>query len=407
MNNPDTSFFCFMHDVRDAGIERFCDDVTALGINGVTVATHYHASRDIRPRGTSGKAIDLPPGALYKAGAWEGYPPEMTPWTPAGFEEQDLLAELAEVAKERGIRVAAWTVFGFDERIGREHPHLCQKNAFGDIYTSDLCPANPIVYAGYQARVHDIAVSNPDAVLAESLHYQGVRLSRSLPPMDSWTRIALGLCFCDHCHAAATSRGVDAGKVAAWARDIASASFHGTTTESQEPVERFLLRDKADGELDKYLTARGRTVARLAGSAASIGAQYGVATVFMDQAAAEAPTVGPSIIDSAYVAGMHLEALSSTVLQAHPDAGYEVLGYHPEPEDVGRDLADYRNALGAGAHLRLALRIAAPDSTTSGNLKAKVESGRNHGVQGFDFYHYGLAASDALQRVADVVRELQ
>ncbi|WP_159500913.1 hypothetical protein [Microbacterium sp. 18062] len=406
MTRLDTSFFCFMHDVLDVGVEPFLDAVSGLGVSGVTVAVHYHASRDLRPRGASARVLDLPAGALYMPGDETLYPEEMAPWTPSPFDRNELLAELVRAAGSRDMRFAAWTVFGFDERLGQTHRRLCQQNAFGDAYTSDLCPANPIVADGYRGLVRDVSRSGPGAMLAESLHFQGLRLSRSLVRLDAWARLALGLCFCEHCVAAAGAAEVDAGRVAEWARETASRAWTGAAVEV-DVIDRGRLGDEAGGELLRYLAVRAQSVGALYAAVADTAGDDGMSVTFLDQAAAEPPVLGPSIVDSAYAAGVDLGVLLAGALVSGSGAGYEVLGYREKPGAVERDLKAYREGLGEDARLRLALRVAPPDCESAENLLSKIRVGLDQGVEGFDFYHYGLVSDDALSRVARVIGELR
>jgi hypothetical protein len=77
----------------------------------------------------------------------------------------------------------------------------------------------------------------------------------------------------------------------------------------------------------------------------------------------------------------------------------EILGYAADEDWIAGDIAGYREMLGDGAEIILALRPTAPDSTTVENLKAKIQLANRTGVRRVDFYHYGLMRLDALDRI--------
>ncbi|RKS67889.1 hypothetical protein CLV35_3793 [Motilibacter peucedani] len=405
MSRLGASFFCFLHDALEVGVDEFCDRLVHLGATGVTVAVHYHASRDARPRtagrtsapGAGGAVLDLPPGASYFPTSPAGYPEQMPPWTPAPFDERDVLAELRAACTGRGLELRAWTVFGFDERLARLEPSLGQATAFGDRSSSDLCPADPVVRRGFVALARDVAQRAPDVLVAESLHYHGLRLSRSFFPLDSTARLALGLCFCEHCTAAAQAAGVDAGAVAAWARDAAGRAFAGRVEASERVLGLDDCAGFADGELVRFLHVRAGVVSSLAAEVAEATRSAGVGLCFMDQAAADQAVLGPGVLDEAFRAGVDVPALGRTV------AEYQVLGYRSSADAVASDLAGYRTALGDGPAIRLALRPEAPDSTSAGDLAAKVRAAVEHGVTGVDFYHYGLVSDAGIDRAAEAL----
>jgi hypothetical protein len=226
------------------------------------------------------------------------------------------------------------------------------------------------------------------------LHYHGLRLSRSFFPLDSAARLALGLCFCEHCTRAAAGDGVDAERVAGWARQTAGRAFAGEAVASDRPLALEELADAAGGELLAYLRLRSRVVTGLASSIADVTGAAGVALCFMDQAAAEPAVLGPGVLDEAFRAGVDPATLGPVCEE------YQVLGYRDSAAAVAADLAGYHRALGPGTAVRLALRPEPPDSRSVEDLEAKLRAGVESGVSGFDFYHYGLVSDAALARVA-------
>src|SRR5439155_24056556 len=188
----------------------------------------------------------------------------------------DVLADLCQAASARSLRVRAWTVFLHNYTLGEAHPACACRNAFGDPHLTDLCPANPEVRAYVRALTADIAARGVACVAAESLHYHGLehgfhheRYFIELGPLG---RYLLGLCFCDHCLAAARRRGVQAERL----RDEARRELQRRFAAGPEPEPSELVRERvggfAGGELAAYLEVRAETVASLVGEAAEAAA---------------------------------------------------------------------------------------------------------------------------------------
>jgi hypothetical protein len=393
----ETSFFVFASDVRDAGTAALCASLADdLGVGGVTVAATYHASQDFRPRNLASRVAYLPAGAHY-------FPPDavlyadspIKPWCPDGYATPDLMAELRAETARRGMAMTAWTVFGFNERVGRAQPEFTQMNAYGDRYLTDLCPAQP-AYAAYACAVAaDVTRYRPEWLLAESLHYHPLREGRRFLVLDPWSRLALGLCFCAACERAAARGGVDVGSVRRWARSTADAAFAGLAKPAADSIEPQAVAEVLDGELAAFLSVRAGIVGALAATVGDVAREAGARFCFMDQAGASDRVLGAAAAEDAWRYGVDLARLGSVC------DGYQVLGYAPEPADVEAAVDAYRLALPASVTLRTALRPSWPDCTSTINLAEKIAAAVAQGARGIDFYHYGLVSDDALQRVRE------
>ena len=128
---------------------------------------------------------------------------------------------------------------------------------FGDAHLTDLCPANPDVRAYVRALTADIASKGVATVVAESLHFHGLEHGfhheRYFIELGAFGRYLLGLCFCEHCMAAARRRGVQAESLRTEARRELERRFDRPA----EPEEPELVRDRvgafAGGELAAYI----------------------------------------------------------------------------------------------------------------------------------------------------------
>lgn len=370
------------------------------GLDGITPAFLYHAARDVFPHNPRRKVHLLERGELFirpEPATYDGL--RIQPRVSALARERDVLADTCRVASTRGLDVNAWTVFLHADRPD-EYPDCAPCNAFGDLYTADLCPANPDVRTYVRAVVADIARYEVSTILAESLHYHGLEHGyhheRYFIELGERARYLLGLCFCPHCLAAAGRVGVDGVAVREVVGEELERVFSTEATDAGGEIElsRNELATVADGELLAYLDVRADTVATLVAEATDVAAGAGRRFVFMELSGAVKgyatgkPTGAPAA-DAAWRAGVDLTRLEQA------GAEIEVLGYAADVERVRFDLDAYSRELG-DCPVGIALRPSPPDCDEPANLAAKVRLARELGVRRVDFYHYGFLRLEAL-----------
>jgi hypothetical protein len=78
------------------------------------------------------------------------------------------------------------------------------------------------------------------------------------------------------------------------------------------------------------------------------------------------------------------------------------IAYAADPARVASDLDAYRSACGDAA-LEVVMRPSRPDCTDAANLRAKLDACREREVRAAGFYHYGLVARPALERVREAL----
>jgi len=392
----ETSAFAFPSDLAGEGVETVLRNLhDRAGVGGITPAFVYHAARDVFPHNQRRKVVLMERGALL-------YPPDpalyeglrIEPRVSAEALERDVLAETCEAAAALGVAVRAWTVFLHADRSG-EHQDCVTQNAYGDLYPADLCPANPDVRAYVRALVTDVARYDVEAILAESLHYHGLEHGyhheRYFIELGARARYLLGLCFCEHCLAAAARAGVDGDAVRNAVRRELERVFDDSRAAGGNELERDQL---AGGELAAYLDVRAGTVTSLVAEAAETAAGLGKQFVFMDLSgavkgyASGRPAGGPAA-EVAWRFGIDLAGLARVCPEV------EVLGYAADIDRVRLDLETYRNVL-AQQPLAVALRPSPPDCEAAENLAAKLRLARELGVARVDFYHYGFVRLEAL-----------
>jgi hypothetical protein len=407
----DISLFAFATDVQGEGLDTVLDNVQErAGAGGVTFATVYHEARDLFPHNPRGRLRFLEPGVCYflpDASRYRGL--AIQPRVSRLLEEANVLADLVDAARRRGMAVHAWTVFLHSDWVHDGNPEHAEQTAFGDPCLTELCPANPDVRAYVRALAGDIARHGVRTVLAESLHYHplehGYHHERYFLHLGARTRFLLGLCFCGHCVAAAGERGVDGEAVRRWARDELQRVFDGGE-DASEGVDQAEARALAGGELGGYLDARADAVATLAAEAAAAAAEEGAAFAFMDASGAikgyadGRPSGGPAA-EIAWRLGVDLAAVARTC------GGLEAIAYAADPDRVRLDLEAYRALLPDGGLLAAAMRPTVPDCDSTDNLAAKLRLARDLGVERVDLYHYGFAPLATLDRVREAIESTE
>jgi len=398
--------FAFASDLRDEGVETVLENVAErAGLGGVTLAAAYHHGRDVFPHNPVRKVHFLEGGTVFfrpDLARYRGL--ELQPSVSRLAADSDVLSDLCRRASMRSLRVRAWAVFLHNYTLGEAHPDCACRNAFGDRHLTDLCPANPEVRAYVRALSADIAARGVADVVAESLHFHGLehgfhheRYFIELGPLG---RYLLGLCFCEHCIAAAHGRGVRAERL----RGDVRAELERRFARDPEPEPPELVRDRvgafAGGELASYLEARRKTVTSLAAEAAEAARSEGAGFAFMDLSGAvkgyaTGRPEGDATPSVGWRSGIDIADIGA------PCGHVEAIGYAADPERLRFDLAAYRSSIGPEVKLSVILRPMAPDCDSPDNLAAKLAVAAEAGAVEAGFYHYGFMRLESL----DLIRE--
>ncbi len=170
-----TSLFCSLVDVADVGAEQVLDDVCGrAGLDRVTIATAYHAVRDLLPHARAGRVRSI------EAGLWIPLDPDL--WKQSvlqppvvGDETTDeALVDLLERSRAAERQVDGWTVFLHADRAGLDDGLGAERNVFGDCYPEQLCPADPLTQTYATTLARAVVRSGMPTVVAESLHFHGL-----------------------------------------------------------------------------------------------------------------------------------------------------------------------------------------------------------------------------------------
>ncbi|MFI6444994.1 hypothetical protein [Kitasatospora sp. NPDC050543] len=381
----ESSVLAFATDLIDEGADTFFGNlIDRAGVGGVTLASVYHAARDVFPHHPERVVRYLEPGAAYfrpDPARWAGRRLAPTPSTAIG--ERDPFAEAAAEAGRRGMKLHAWTVFCHNDRLGFQHPDCTPANAFGDRHLTELCPADPEVREYARTLVGELARYGVDAIRAESLHFHGLRHGyhheRYFEELGPFAEALLGICFCDHCRANAVRAGVPAEEV----RLAVRAELRRRLSDEAAAAEHMALDSLAGGALAAYVDAAAGTVTSLTAELAEAAADLGMRLTFMDGG-------GPG---KGWLSGIDLPALAKA---AHR---IETLGYARTPQAVREKVAAFALHGVAPRDMAVILRPMASDCDGPANLAAKIDTLRELGVPEVEFYNYGLMRLSSMDRI--------
>ncbi|MFD0744289.1 hypothetical protein ACFQ1L_22550 [Phytohabitans flavus] len=216
------------------GDAAFPSRVRDTGVESVTLAAVYHATRAATPLHPGHQIVDARGTALYRPvrdTVWAGR--RLRPVAPEWMDAPDPYRQAAVALRAAGLRVDAWVVLTHDSRLGRARPDLAVVNCFGEPYPYALCPTHEEV-RDYAATLAAEAVRDApvDGVSLEACGQLGVTHAGPHEKTDgAWTAEAarwLSVCCCAGCQAAWSARGLDPGGVLTALRAAVRAQAHGT-----------------------------------------------------------------------------------------------------------------------------------------------------------------------------------
>jgi hypothetical protein len=241
----------------------------ALGLDAVAVSASYHATRAATPLHPDRRIFEAERAACYvpvREQAWRGHRlvPGLSAWDPDG----DSFGSACRQLTAEGLQVEAWIVLTHNGALGRGHPDLVVRNAFGDVYPYALCPAAQDVQEYCLTLVEEILRSGPvHGVVLEACGPMGIEHGGRHDKIEfaEWdeARLALlSLCFCQACERRHAAAGVDREHLAQLVRvgvDIGSRSIEGCLGDELAAAVA-AVRTGIAKELRAMLVARCRSV---------------------------------------------------------------------------------------------------------------------------------------------------
>ena len=390
------SMWTYPWDVLDLGLDTVARDLRErAGLNGISLATSYHAGRFLQPRSPRRKSYFPEDGTIY-------FHPTPSRWSDAAIRPKvaDLLAEgdvlraLVDGRDRTGLAVQCWTVCLHNTRLGMLHPRACTRNAFGDPNFFSLCPSNPDARAYAVTLVADLtATYKPDIVELETIGFMGFahgyHHEKDGVGLTAEDDFLLSLCFCDACLTRAAAAGVDGAAarrtvqhwvVEACERPVPAPRWpyfpaHGPEQFAGAPEVEAYVRWRAEP-----ITSLAREIRAHADPAARIHV--------LD-------------IDDGWLSGCDLSALAAAT------DGVTLCVYDRPPHAVAAGVAKARAAMPPDRELRAGLRLFHPEVASAQDVAARAQAAIGAGASGINFYNYGLvpaARLDWVRAASDAVR---
>ena len=384
------TILAYAWDVAELAPREFLAEVKDLGLDTVSLAGAYHAGKFLRPHGRAGRVYFPEDGTIC-------FHPDMArygavkPQTNSVVAERDVMRELAD---DPTIAATAWMVLLHNSRLGRLHPDLTVRNAFGDRYVYSLCPAAPDVREFAVALCRD--VTDNYAVAGLSLETpgflpfaHGYHHEFALVKTNPWLENALGLCFCDHCREGASRAGMDLDALQARVAAGIDSMLEPGIDLPADMASAFWLADVAgDAELAAFLRWRCDVVTSLVAEIrAAVRADAEIAVI----PSVARPTAG------AFYEGTDLAGLAAAGIVI------EACVYEPDAGRAAADIWDIRRRIGPDALLRGILRPAFPDLASRGALESAAAALRGAGAAGIGFYNYGHLRRESLALIPHAV----
>ncbi len=388
------AIYTYAWDLAETGVPAAAAEFRGLGLDTVTIAGSYHAGKFLRPHGKGGKVYFPEDGTVYFNADPSRYG-AIKPVANSMLAKRDVLRELTA---RSGMATNVWLVLLHNTRLGMAHPDAVVRNAFGDPYYYNLCPSAPAARAYAVGLARDVTESYPVAGISMEApgftpYAHGFHHEFALMQSNAWLENQLGLCFCDHCVAAAEAAGIDARRLKAQVAADITAYLDSVLDFPPDMATAFWTADvAADGDLRRYLDFRADVVTSLVAEIR--------AAVRTDADVAVIPSVARPT-GGAWYEGSDLHALAETT------GIIEACFYEPSAMRVKADLFDIRRRLRGVGKLRGILRPSHPDLATRGEFIAAVEALRAGGVDELAFYNWGHLRRGNLGWIGEALRATQ
>jgi hypothetical protein len=240
-----------------------------LGLDSVALAASYHATRAGTPWHPEHRVVDAHWAACYVPvleSVWRGQ--HLVPLEPTWMTARDSFTLAQQQLTDQALPVEAWIVLTHNLALGRRHPDLVVRNAFGDAYPYGLCPAAQDVQEYCATLVEAILnATSVSGIVLEScgpmgFDHAGEHEKTEFAGWDKGRRALLSLCFCRACTGRYTAAGIDVDRLTMLVRegvDGGSGTLEETLGSLAPAVAE--VRSGIATELRTLLVGRARAVA--------------------------------------------------------------------------------------------------------------------------------------------------
>ncbi|MBM3128353.1 MAG: hypothetical protein FJ009_06915 [Chloroflexi bacterium] len=378
-------------DLFDNGLEHALDAIARAGLDSISVAATYHAARLLLPHNPRRKVLTLDPDAAYFRPDPALYANLPSPRVAREFADRDPLREICDAARQRGLRVQAWTIFLHNSTLGEQRSDLTVVNCFGDHYVHALCPSHPIARAYALALGADIARHYPIVVLdVEALGFLGYahnshhdKASIVLAPLHHFL---LSVCFCDHCAEKIRATGADPQMIAAAFRRELQAWFDGNRRLANANERAGLIELIGEANARALLDARAQIVTSLIAELRRVVPR----NVALQIRAASTPFhVGGKTAGDLRAIAQHADGFVFSFF------GMPFAKFQSEVQIIPRDVLGDKPMWGG-----ISVANGLPECQDENDFRQRVALLRANGIAQFYFYNYGLMPRAGLDWIA-------
>jgi hypothetical protein len=387
------SLYTYAWDVQDIGVTAFVDELLAMGISDVTLATSYHAGKFIRPHAKN------PPRVIFPEDGVVYFDPDFSRYAeikPQPHSDATTRAVLPALLKDGRLKVHGWTVLLHNSRIGAAFPQYTVKNAFGDPYVYSLCPMQPAVFDYAVALCADLTAQHDLASLvletpgwlpySHGYHHEFAQIAS-----NACLDILLGLCFCPACKVAATEKGIAIDALQTRVEENISGylaqPFDATKDQNASALQSKILN--APDFLAVVKLRQERVTELVRAIRKTIPANTKLAVI---------PTVQRPT-SACWIEGSDLHALSEV-------ADYiEIPFYKASANHAIADASESIAQSGATNKIRAILRPGFPDLKLGAEIAEAINGIQALGVTDFAFYNYGLLPQIQLDKLAATLQK--
>lgn len=384
------SIFAYPWDIYETGVREFLIELSATGLNDVTVAAAYHGGKVLRPRGPAVRLSYAEDGCVYFRHRPDRYQ-RLAPTPAPGLQEQDVIDQLANST----ATTTAWVVVTNNSRLGRTYPDTCMQTPFGDPVLDGLCPAHPEVRAYARSLCADITETyRPDTLLLESIGFKPLQAGsvglRADIETNEWLLGLMGLCFCAHCQE--RCREIDVSDLQYRIRQSIISACEAGVRPDCASARSWLAADVFnDPDLLALLAARQRTVTSLLSEIRDAISKDCDLRVICSQREPAA---------SGWLDGMSIPALTSN------EIGLEAMFYGHSNGEIADAAWDIRRRAGPQGSLGGIIKLSDSAMGAPDDLTQALRHLRSADFCSLSFYNYGRMPALGMSRIAEALEEV-
>lgn len=377
--------FIYPWDIMDYGIDETIRQLKAMNIAYVSVSLLYHDAKMLLPHNPKHHLYINKGGTCfyeYKNENYERLAPRKDPILDS--YKGNFMKDVIDQFHKAGIRVCAWIVLFHNDSLAKEYKDCVITNCYGETSPTNLCPANPEVYAYGLNVVREVSLLGVDELHLESADYAGF-LHGDHHEMQAYEDLLsleklLGICYCPHCIQAAQNEGINADRLLELAIKKAEYFFNLSTDFPEESEFEKLLA--------LYLKVRQNKITSFYMDIKAMLINLGLKT-YVKPILWLAGNTDPLLYG---VDIKQIEAHTDGVIAAYPDSVNHVEGFVSKV----RDMVSEKYGISGG------IRLMAPHTTGVSQVRGYVDAYEKSNIDNVIFYNFGMAPKVFLEQLKEI-----